>query len=191
MGEITKGRAGIRWEPVVEKMRRNLWGDQEEVLSIEAFVGYKAEVKEKIEERERQALRSKVNEGKHLDIYGGLREDIEMKTHLHGPMDYARKLELRYRVGGLDLPERRNRCTIDREEGGVAINMCSCGTAIESRTIRGEYELDKEERDALEEEKRKIDVCDMEDFGRLESSKKTIASLVDGGRRRRNRTGIG
>ena len=24
---------------------------------------------------------------KHLDIYGGLREDIGMKTYLHGPME--------------------------------------------------------------------------------------------------------
>ena len=34
-----------------------------------------------------------------------------------------------------------------------------------------------EERDALEEEMRTVDVCDMEEFGRLESSEKTIAIL--------------
>ena len=33
----------------------------------------------------------------------------------------------------------------------------------------------EEERDVLEEEMRKFDVCDMEEFGRLESSEKTIA----------------
>ena len=39
----------------------------------------------------------------------------------------------------------------------------------------------KEERDALlKEEMRKLDVCDMEEFGRLESSsEKTIAILED------------
>ena len=52
-------------------------GDQEEVLSIEKFGGYKTELKERIEERERLALRNKVNEEKHLDIYGGLREILE------------------------------------------------------------------------------------------------------------------
>ena len=31
----------------------------------------------------------KVKEEKHLEIYGGLREDIGMKTYLHGPMNYA------------------------------------------------------------------------------------------------------
>ena len=36
----------------------------------------------------------------------------------------------------------------------------------------GKYEMCKEERDVLEEEMRKIDVCDMEEFGRLESSEK-------------------
>ena len=40
-------------------------------------------------------------------------------------------------------------------------------------------EIYKEERDALEEEMRKLDVRDMEEFGRLESSEKTIAILGD------------
>ena len=49
-----------------------------------------------------------VKEEKHLDICRGLREDIGMKTYLHGPMHYANKLKLRLRVGDLDLPERRD-----------------------------------------------------------------------------------
>ena len=32
-----------------------------------------------------------------------------MKTYLRDPMDYAKKLELRLRVGNLDLPEKRKR----------------------------------------------------------------------------------
>ena len=40
------------------------------------------------------------------------------------------------------------------------------------------YEIPKEERDASEE-MRKLDVCDMEEFGRLENSEKTIAILGD------------
>ena len=44
--------------------------------------------------------------------------------YLHGPMDYAKKLKLRFRVGDLDLPERRKRYTSSREED-VATNMCS------------------------------------------------------------------
>ena len=75
-----------------------------------------------------------------------------MKTYLHGPIDYAKKLELRLRVRG--LPERRKRHTSSREED-VATNICPCGTTTESRThIVGEYETYKEERDALEEEMR-------------------------------------
>ena len=37
--KITKGRAGIRWDNVVEKIWKDLGGDQEEVLSIEKFGG--------------------------------------------------------------------------------------------------------------------------------------------------------
>ena len=42
-----------------------------------------------------------------------------------------------------------------------------------------ECEIYKKERSALEEEMRKVDECDMEEFGRLESSEKTIAILGD------------
>ena len=52
-----------------------------------------------------------------MEINGGLREDIGMKTYLHGPMDHGKKLKLRFRVGNLDLPERRKRRTSSREEG--------------------------------------------------------------------------
>ena len=57
-----------------------------------------------------------------------------MKTYLHSPMDYAKKLKLRFRVGDLDLPERKNRYTRSREEEVVAANMCPRGTTTESRT---------------------------------------------------------
>ena len=43
--KITKGRAGTRWDNVVEKIWKDLGGYQEEVLSIEKFGGYKTEVK--------------------------------------------------------------------------------------------------------------------------------------------------
>ena len=60
----------------------------------------------------------------------------------------------------------------------MATHMCPCGTNIESRThIVGECEIYKEERGALD--MKKLDVCDMEEFGRLESSEKMIAILGD------------
>ena len=50
----------------------------------------------------------------HLKIYGGLKEGIEMKTYLHDPLHEAKILKLRFRVGDLDLPERRKRYTSTR-----------------------------------------------------------------------------
>ena len=92
-------------------------------------------------------------------------------------MDCAKKLKLQFRVGDLDLPERRKKYASSQEEENVDAHMCPCGTTIESRThIVGEYEIYKEERDALEQ-MRKIDGCDMQEFGRLESSEKAIAIL--------------
>ena len=60
------------------------------------------------------ALRNKVKEEKHLEVYGGLRESMALKTYLHGLMNYAKKLKLRFSVGDLDLPERRKRDTRKR-----------------------------------------------------------------------------
>ena len=62
----------------------------------------------------------------------------------------------------------------------MTTNMCPCGTTIDTRThIVGECEIYKEERDALEEEMMKLDGRDMEEFGKLENSEKTIAILGD------------
>ena len=73
-------------------------------------------------------------------------------------MHYAKKLKLRFRVGDLDLPERRKRYTSSREEKNIDAHMCRCGTTIESRThIVGECEMYKEDRNTLEEEMRKLD----------------------------------
>ena len=60
--KVTKGRAGIRWDSVVEKVWKDRGVNQEilsierldrggnqEILSIERFAGYKTEVKEMIE----------------------------------------------------------------------------------------------------------------------------------------------
>ena len=92
----------------------------------------------------------------------------------------AKKMKLRFRIGDLDLPERRIIYTSSGWEEDVATNMCPCGTTVERRTrMVGECEIYKEGRDALEEETRKLEVSDIEEFSRLEGSEKTIAILGD------------
>ncbi|MEP2037814.1 MAG: hypothetical protein ABJI72_14510 [Parasphingorhabdus sp.] len=178
--KVTKGRAGIRWDGVVEKVWKDIRGNQGEIMSAGKFGRYKAKVEESIERRERLALRNKVESEKHFEIYGGLREGLGMKTYLHGPMDFAKTLKLRFRVGDLDMPERRKRYTSSREEGEVGAQVCPCGKAIESRThIVSECEIYKTERDVLEEEMRETDECEMEEFNTMNSSEKTIAILGD------------
>ena len=53
-------------------------------------------------------------------------------------------------------------------------HMCLCG-----KTIVGDCEIYKKERDVFVRGTRKLDGCEMEEFGRLESSEKTIAILGD------------
>ena len=88
-----------------------------------------------MEIREKGALRCKVDKEEYLKIYGGLKEGIEMmEACLHGPMDAAKNLKLRFWVGNLDLPEMRKRCTSIRVEEEEDKQNCQYGKAIESRT---------------------------------------------------------
>ena len=57
-----------------------------------------------------------------------------MKTYSHDPLDFAKTLEMRFRVGDLDLPGRGKRYTSSREEEDVDAEMLPCGKAIQSRT---------------------------------------------------------
>ena len=58
-------------------------------------------------------------------------------------------------------------------------HMCPCGTTLESRAhIVGEGDIYKEVWD-VSKKIRKLDECDMEEFGRLESTETTIAILGD------------
>ena len=94
------------------------------------------------------------------------------------PNELHEMLKLRFRAGDLDLLEKRKRYTSSREEEEINAQMCPCGKAIESRS----HEMYKEEWDVLEEERREIDECNMEEFGTLliDSGDKTIAILRGG-----------
>ena len=60
------------------------------------------------------------------------------------------------------------------------MHICDLVAKLYSRThVVGECEMYKKERDMLEE-MRKVDECDMEEFGTLDSSENTIA--IPGGR---------
>ena len=69
----------------MEKVWNDMGGKREGILSIDKFEGYETE--ERIEIRERLALRNKVK------VLEQLREEIGMKTYLHSPMDYAKTLK--------------------------------------------------------------------------------------------------
>ena len=111
---------GYRRKPRGDDVRREVWEVKDRSRRNDRKKGY------------RLALRTKVKSEEHLEIYGGLREGIGIKMYLHGPVDFAKTLKLRFRVGDLDLPERRKRYTISREEE-IDEQMCPCGKATESR----------------------------------------------------------
>lgn len=66
--------------------------------------------------REKEIVRHEVDDDQHLRMCGGLREEIGMEIHMHGPLDVVKKLKLRFRVANLDLPDRRKRYIISQEE---------------------------------------------------------------------------
>ena len=90
-------------------------GDPKEILSMDTFGGYKTEVNVLTGIREMLALRNKIKNDEHFQRYGGLSEGIGIKTYSHGPMNSAKTPKLQFRVGDLDLPERRNRYISSRE----------------------------------------------------------------------------
>ena len=102
------------------------------------------------------------------------------RSYLHGPIDYAKNLKLRFRIGDLELPERRKRYISSRVEEEEDAQTCPCGKARESRVhIVAECELYKEERDILVEEMREVEEGGIKSFDALDSREKTIAILVD------------
>ena len=116
---------------------------------------------------------------------------LRQATNEHAPLPRSKKLKLRFRVGDLDLPERRKRYTSSREEEEEDAQKCPCGKTMESRThIVAECELYKEERDVAEGEVRDMNEDGMKSFDALDSREKAIVILGDGGHRRRNRKGI-
>ena len=70
-----------------------------------------------------------------------------MKTYLNGPTDYAETIKLRYRVGGMNLPEKRKRYTSSREEEDA--QMCPCGKAIENTVELTQWENEKCTRNGM------------------------------------------
>ncbi|CAB1100395.1 unnamed protein product [Ectocarpus sp. CCAP 1310/34] len=177
-GKATPGNKGIRWDKVVERVWKEI-GDEEETLDTKGFGGFKKKVKEMLESREEATLRKKVRSEDHLEIYGKLKEGIGMKSYLDGPMDYAKKLKLQFRVGDLDLPERRKRYSSRRREEEEDRQTCPCGKSEEIRPhIVGECELYRKEREDLEEDMRQRG-CDMDKFGKLDNSEKIIAVIGD------------
>ena len=66
--KVTKGRAGTRWNDVVEKLRKGIGGNQEDMMSAEKFGRYKAKVEIRMEIMERLALRNKVGSEKYFDL---------------------------------------------------------------------------------------------------------------------------
>ena len=69
-------QAGIRWDGVVEKVWKDIEGNQEDMMSAENLGRYKTEVEERIERSERLALRNKEESEKHsVNIWGNKRKD--------------------------------------------------------------------------------------------------------------------
>ena len=62
--KVTKGRAGIGWDSVVEKTGYR--GNQEDIMSAQKFGRHTTEVEENVERREELALRKKSKLEKHL-----------------------------------------------------------------------------------------------------------------------------
>ena len=75
--KVTIGRAGVRWDSAVEKARKGIGGNQEDMVSADTFGRYKTESEERTETGGRLALRNKVKPEKGMDaeVHGLKRRD--------------------------------------------------------------------------------------------------------------------
>ena len=97
-----------------------------------------------------------------MEVYGGVKR-TEGNTYSHCPTDIVKKKKFkrRFRVGCLDLPERRKRRIGSREKEEVNAQVCPCGKALKSRTHTvEENEINKAKQDVFEEDIREIDERD-------------------------------
>ena len=60
MRESSRRRAGISWDSIVEKVWKDVRGNHEYGMSVEKFGRYKTGLEERIQTRQRLALRNKV-----------------------------------------------------------------------------------------------------------------------------------
>ena len=146
-------------------------------------------MKERIEMRERLAVRNKVTQEEHLRDLRGVKRKNRNENVSARSIELCETLKLRFRVAGLDLPERK-RYTRSRGEKEDA-PMCPCGKAIEYNSHSGRMWNIQGGTGSIrgDEENRRLW---QEKFGKLDSGDKTIAVRreVDDGHRRRNRKGI-
>ena len=106
--KVPKGRAGTRWDSVAGRIYL-VGGNQEEMMSADKFARYKTDTEERMERRERLALRNTVESEKHFrDKWGverrdrnenvfarpdGLRENAETAISRRGPGPARKKKE--------------------------------------------------------------------------------------------------
>ena len=113
--KITKGRAGLRWDSVVEKIWKDMGGNQQEILFTEKFGGYRSEVKA-TREGTLGDIRAVMRRDRNENVFArpnGLRENAETAISCRGPG-----------------PARKNRRNNSREEEEDA-QMCPYGKPVE------------------------------------------------------------
>ena len=77
--KVTKERAGIRWDSVVEKGWKDVGGNQEEILSIEKFAGLQDRSKRKYRNKGKASAKK---EGERGGTLRDLRE-VERLSLIH------------------------------------------------------------------------------------------------------------
>ena len=122
--KVTKGRAGIRWDSVVEKVWKDVGGNQEEILSIEKF-----QDRRKDRNTGKASAKKQGERGGTLKRFTGVKRRNRNENVFARPNGLRENAESAISVRGPGPAERRKRYTSSREEGDA--QMCPCGKAIE------------------------------------------------------------
>ena len=128
--KVTAGPAGIKWDrSVVEKVWKDIGGNKKKILSIEKCGGGKTEAKERIEIRERLAVRNKVKEEEHSRDFREVKRRNRNENVFARPNGRRENAETAISCRGPGPASKE--CNSSRGEEEERTQMCPCGKAVE------------------------------------------------------------
>ena len=126
--KVTKGRAGIRWDSVVDKVWKDIGGNQQEIMSIEKLRGTRKKLKDR--NKGKASAKKQGERGVTLRDLRGVGRRNKNENVFARPNGLREKNETAISCRGPGLARKKKYASSREEEEEIA-QMCPCGKAVE------------------------------------------------------------